>query len=92
MKVQVELKAFGEKGQYRLVDIPDEEARGKPWSYICELAFHYGQNDRQPQAVRSVSAGDVVILGGIRYVCMAAGWAPIGLGKPNGDFRQGRLL
>jgi len=65
-KIKVNLVGFGDKG-VRFVDIelPNTEKpvyREVSVDYILNQVFHFGQNDFQPQQVRSVSAGDVIEL------------------------------
>lgn len=62
MKVQVFLFAFESKGVIRYVDVPDKDiSRVNSPTEKCDLAFYWGQNDFQPQNVRSVSCGEDVV-------------------------------
>lgn len=57
----------------RTVEIPNEP--DLKTDKALGLIFQYGQNDFQPQPMRSVSVGDVVICGGLWLV------APLGFRK-----------
>lgn len=75
MKIEVEMLAFEDEGQVRVVDVPDEEwSRAGSHEHKLDLVFKYGQNDFQPQKIYSVSVGDVVHLGGKRFRVGGCGW------------------
>lgn len=76
MIVDVERHAFAAGGRIRRVELPDrlddpDPARVLPW------VWYYGQNDHQPQPCRSVSMGDIIRLGGRRWIIRAAGFEPV---------------
>jgi hypothetical protein len=60
-------------GGIRTVDIPADKippnraASPALFDEICDLVFHYGQNDFQPRPFPSVSVGDVIRLGEGRF-------------------------
>jgi len=66
----------------RIVDLPNQQAEdlistGLPGdtSALLEMIFMYGQNDFQPQRIRSVSVGDVAVLpDGRKFRVLCAGW------------------
>lgn len=58
MIIEVEMLAFGEPGEVRKVNVPDDKCLDP--ENILEAVFYYGQNDFQPQNHPSVSAGDVI--------------------------------
>ncbi len=76
MIVDVELHAFGSGGAIRRVRIPDDLADAEP-ARVLPWVWDSGQNDHQPQPCRSVSMGDVIRLGGRRWVIRAAGFEPV---------------
>lgn len=76
MIFRVRLIAFEDEPQIREVNVPNEEITGIV-NRDLELIFHYGQNDFQPQRIRSVSVADVAELGGHLYVCAPEGWREI---------------
>jgi len=88
MKIKVHLTAFsrrGEKPPVRMVEVPDSPKAGKS---LLDLAFHYGQNDFQPQRVRSVSVGDVIeVREGEQFVV-----APFGFKRLEGDVTVDSLV
>jgi len=57
----------------RTVDVPankippNRESTPELIEAICDLVFHYGQNDFQPRPFPSVSVGDVIRIGEARY-------------------------
>ena len=73
MIVEVEMLAFGQPGEVRKVNIPDDVAAVEE-NTILDTVFHYGQNDFQPQNHPSVSAGDVVRLNGENYLIAGVGF------------------
>lgn len=61
MIIKAYLTAFGQ-GEVREIDVPDAEAAAAGQQAILDLAYHYGQNDFQPQPRPSLSTGDVIEL------------------------------
>jgi hypothetical protein len=55
--IPVYLASYG-RGEPRMVRVPDDT----PEEELLNAAFHYGQNDFQPQPAPSVSVGDVIRL------------------------------
>jgi hypothetical protein len=81
MIVYVELHAFrlpGEAIPVRAVEVDSPESA--PLAEVLEETFRLGQNDNQPQPMRSVSVGDVVLHAGRRFRVAMVG------------FREERLL
>lgn len=76
MKIEVEMLAF-EDGKIRTVSVPADEAKGADASDLLDLAFTYGQNDFQPQAIASVSVGDVIRLERKRYRVEPCGFVEV---------------
>ena len=70
VRLKVELRAFGD-GAIREVKIPAKLAKGKD---LRELAFQYGQNDKQPQQLPSVSVWDIVLIGETRWKIVPTGF------------------
>jgi len=65
MKITVHLLAFGTDVPIptRLVDLPEDMVgKSDQPDRLLNLAYYFGQNDFQPQPVRSVSVGDVIEL------------------------------
>lgn len=60
MIIEVEMLAFGQPGEVRKVNVPDDKCLNTDPENILEAVFYYGQNDFQPQNHPSVSAGDVI--------------------------------
>lgn len=73
MIFEVEMLAFGEPGEIRRVDVPDEHANHEDVRHVLESVFYWGQNDFQPQEHPSVSTGDVIR-------CMGENWLVAGVG------------
>jgi hypothetical protein len=73
MIIEVEMLAFGNPGEVRPVEIPNQDV-SLPVNELLEVVFYWGQNDFQPQQHPSVSAGDVVRIGDDRYLCRGVGW------------------
>jgi len=63
MQLTVHLLAFGTDvpAPVRVVSVPEDQSGGDN-DHLLDMAFYWGQNDFQPQRVRSVSVGDVVAL------------------------------
>lgn len=75
MKIPVHMSAYGLKSDIREVEIPDNEITPKTTiNQVLSLAYHYGQNDFQPQNHPSVSVGDVVRLKEDYYMVLGVGW------------------
>lgn len=79
MIFKVRMLAFGDPGDVREVDVPDEEISRKTTktstqSFMLELIFKYGQNDFQPKKMPSVSMGDVIEYDGKLFVVCALGF------------------
>jgi len=74
MDFQVEMLAFGEPDEIRIVNIPNNVEPS------LENIFYYGQNDFQPKAHPSVSVGDVINYQNEKYLV-----AGIGFKKLNQD-------
>lgn len=84
MIVEVEMHAFGKRqtedgeAPIRRVDVP-----GASWRLTTdelaqlELVFAFGQNERQPLPLPSVSVGDIVRLGGKRFVALPFGFREV---------------
>ncbi|MCK9462615.1 MAG: hypothetical protein M0R80_23600 [Proteobacteria bacterium] len=82
MIVKVHMLAFGEPGEIREVEVPDEERSGS----LLDQVFYFGQNDFQPQRHPSVSVGDVIEVEDrlVRYHVVAmSGFTPINLEQFN---------
>ena len=79
LRYEVEMLAFGEPGEIRIVDIPAH--RMPPNASILDilaLIFEYGQNDFQPKNRPSVSVGDVIrYSNGGRYYVAGVGFAEV---------------
>jgi len=74
MKYNVHLTAFKRYGyQIRQVEVPDEECNGDA-DFVLERIFHWGQNEIQPQQIRSVSAGDIIFYNRKYYLILMAGF------------------
>ena len=76
MKITAYLLAFGTETPIptRTITVPSEEASDDP-NQLLESVFYYGQNDFQPQPVRSLSVGDVVKLpDGSLHRVLGIGW------------------
>jgi len=71
MIFEVEMRAFGNPGEVRKVNVPDDQITGTESD--LNLIFQYGQNDFQPQQHPSVSVGDVIRFGNRKVLV-----APIG--------------
>lgn len=77
IKVILRGSVIREPNQIRTVVVPQDELRAAWYKdnadhHVAELAFKYGQNDFQPQEnLRSVSVGDVVILGKDKFGVVA---------------------
>lgn len=90
-RFMVKMLAF-EDGKFpTLFDIPTRtvEIPNKPnltTDQALDLIFQYGQNDFQPQQMRSVSVGDVVICGGL-WMVGVMGFRKLGL-KEFYDYRH----
>ena len=73
MIVEVEMLAFGEPGEVRKVNVPDEFCNSEEIK-LLDAVFHYGQNDFQPQNHPSVSAGDVIRWKGENHLVAGMGF------------------
>ena len=73
MLVQVKLFRFG-NGKSRTVQIPSISGTKNE---ILEEVFHYGQNHNQPQDLPSISAGDVILIGGERHLVKGFGFEQV---------------
>lgn len=76
--VKVGLVGFGTM-KSRFVDIPDSSLKTSEGDMfetdnILEAVFKYGQNDFQPQEIRSVSVGDIIFLPTGTYRVETAGF------------------
>jgi len=76
MKFNVHLTAFTDNGQIRQVEVPDHECKGDADSVLNRIYWH-GQNESQPQKIRSVSAGDVIAYQNHLYLILLAGFLKI---------------
>jgi len=83
MKITVYMLAFNEEVSIpmRIVEVPDHEVKNlyedpdEDRLHLLERVFFYGQNDFQPQPIRSVSTGDVIKLsGGSMHKVLGAGF------------------
>lgn len=77
MIVDVELRAFGDQGAIRPVELPDHLAGEEEPARVLPWVWFFGQNDHQPKPYRSVSMGDIIRLGGRRYIIRAVGFEPV---------------
>ena len=73
MKVKVNLVGLGDNG-VRMVEIDTPDIREVDALYILNEVFHQGQNDFQPQNVRSVSVGDIIEL---KFRVDSVGFSPV---------------
>jgi hypothetical protein len=71
--IEVELWAFRDAGKIRKVWIPNDQ------KLSLANAYHFGQNDFQPQAMRSVSCGDIIRFNGKRYMVWSIGFRRVPL-------------
>ena len=76
MIIEVEMLAFGQPGEVRKVNVPDDVCYFEE-NRLLEAVFHYGQNDFQPQNHPSVSAGDVIRLNGENHLVAGMGFRKI---------------
>lgn len=76
MIFQVEMLAFGNWGEIREVEVPDNLVTDNT-DEMLENVFHYGQNDFQPQQHPSVSMGDVIRLDGQKFLVCDFGFRPL---------------
>jgi len=77
MKINVFLTAFKRYGhQIRQVEVPKEECVGNT-DFVLNNIFRYGQNEIQPQQIRSVSAGDAIEYKKKLYLILMAGFCKI---------------
>jgi len=67
MQFKVQMLAFGNPGEIRIVDVPEKKflMEDYPWGLVSleeclQIIFRYGQNDFQPRKHPSVSVGDVI--------------------------------
>lgn len=74
MIVRVRLLAFGQPGEIREVDLPEEGWDDTNTDERLDLVFYFGQNDFQPQRHPSVSVGDVIELGDKFYIVKPSGF------------------
>ena len=72
MIVKAHMLAFA-NGKVREIEVPDAEMVGTAEEKL-EKIFYYGQNDFQPRACPSLSAGDVVSLDGAYWLVKPVGW------------------
>lgn len=75
MIFEVEMRAFGEPGEVRKVNVPDSQITGTDAD--LDLIFYHGQNDFQPQNHPSLSAGDVIRFGGRKVLIDMIGFRDI---------------
>lgn len=73
MTVDVELHAFRTAGTIRPVELPDHLLSEDP-VHVLPWVWYYGQNDHQPLRFRSISMGDIIRLGGRRWIIRAVGF------------------
>lgn len=88
MKITAYLLAFGTDVPIpeRIIEVPDDT----PDDGLLEAAFYYGQNDFQPQPVRSLSCGDVVKLpDGSLHKVLGVGWEALPEGTNLADLPRG---
>lgn len=74
MQVEVEMLAFGDPGEIRIVDVPrnrlvieDILENRVSIDEALQIVWVFGQNDKQPKQHPSLSVGDVIRLNGERY-------------------------
>ena len=77
MVVSVEMRAFGDPGEIREVDVPDVEWEQAVPLDRLNLAWHWGQNETQPREHCSVSVGDVIRMDGKRYMVKPFGFEEV---------------
>ena len=61
MNIRVHMLAFGDPGEIRMVEVPDDRWTDNNEKNL-DIVFQYGQNDFQPQNHPSVSVGDIIEL------------------------------
>lgn len=76
---EVEMRAFGQPGEIRVVDVPKSKLPENPSLYdYLRLIFEFGQNDFQPKNQCSVSVGDVIrFYTGARYYVEGIGFSEV---------------
>jgi hypothetical protein len=73
MIVKVQLLAFGQPGEVREVNIP-EDSENTPLLKVLGTVFYYGQNDFQSLPHPSLSSGDVIEFDGNKYMICSVGF------------------
>lgn len=72
----IEVEIVGNNSyEIRKVDVPFKT--GTTLLEDLEDVFYYGQNENQPQAIRSVSVGDVIRYGDEKIVVLESGFKKI---------------
>jgi hypothetical protein len=77
MKFKVQMLAFGQPGEIREVEVPQEKIMGQPPKTIeqqLDEIYYYGQNEFQPQQHPSVSMGDVIEYSGDYWLVCGIGF------------------
>lgn len=72
VKTRIELLAFGKPGEERYAEF--EVGSQASIDHLLGLAFHFGQNDFQPQPHPSASVGDVIWMNGHRFLIQGVGF------------------
>jgi len=91
MQLTVHLLAFGDDvpAPVRVVEVPEDQSGGGN-DHLLDMAFYWGQNDFQPQPVRSVSVGDVVVLpDGSRHRVLGVGFERVPEDVPTASLERG---
>lgn len=77
MKFNVHLTAFKRHGhQIRQVEVPDAECNGDA-DFVLNRIYWWGQNESQPQNIRSISAGDIIEYKKKLYLILMAGFREV---------------
>ncbi len=78
MKIRVEMLAYGEDGEFREVNVPNDQiGRDTDTMKMLDLVFHYGQNEVQPLPHPSVSVGDVIHYAGEFWMVKPLGFQQV---------------
>ena len=62
MQIKVHMRAFMDKGNIRMVEVPDADLKNASQDTLLNFVFVNGQNEIQSQKMPSVSMGDIVEL------------------------------
>lgn len=80
MKLTVEMLAFGEPGETRVLEVPDDELPGDSMRQL-EKIFRYLQD---APGLASISIGDVIHFGADRFLVAGAGFRLL----PETEYRE----